>query len=110
MTEDELRQKAEALTKELADQGKLMEAGWMGFSMMCIPDHAPKLQHEMMREAFYAGAQHLFASVITMFDKGEMPTAQDLERMSKVAEELRIFIAGYRAKHGLAVEENRARH
>ena len=34
----------EHVTKELADQGKLIEAGWAGYRLMVIPHEAPQIQ------------------------------------------------------------------
>lgn len=81
----------EHLSKELADKGKLLEAGWVSLRLACIPDDAPKAQLEDMHMAFFAGAQHLFASIVSVMDPGEEPTAADMNRMDLIHKELQDF-------------------
>jgi hypothetical protein len=82
----------ERLTRELADSGKLIEAGWVGLRIACELEGAPAIQLEEMRNAFFAGAQHLFGSIMTVLDPGSEPTDKDLERMDLIDRELREFI------------------
>lgn len=82
------REHAERLTKALADEGKLIEAGWVVFRLLCIPDNADASQLDSMRLAFMAGAQHLFVSIISMFDPDTQETAADLGRMDMINKEL----------------------
>ena len=44
-----------------------------------------------MRNAFMAGAQHLFASMIEMLDPGTDETPDDMRRMGLIARELEVF-------------------
>src|SRR4051812_2230018 len=67
----------EAATKGLVDQGKLIEAGFAAFKMMTL-QHASPEQIADMRIAFFAGAQHLWGSVMTMLDPGENETDADM--------------------------------
>lgn len=85
----------ERFTKELIDQGKLIEAGWISLRIAAIPEDAPPIQLQEMRNAFFAGAQHLFASIITVLDPDEEPTADDMKRMELIDEELRAFIQDF---------------
>lgn len=55
----------ERLTKELIDQGKLVEAGWIGMRIACDLEDAPAIQLKEMRMAFFAGAQHLMGSMMS---------------------------------------------
>lgn len=89
----------ERLSKELVDQGKLIEAGWVGLRIAAIPLDAPAIQLEEMRNAFFAGAQHLFGSIMTLLDPGEEPTAADMRRMDLIDKELKAFIADFSARH-----------
>jgi len=82
----------ERLSRELADQGKLIEAGWVGLRVACDLEDAPKVQLEEMRNAFFAGAQHLFSSIMTILEPDAEPTKKDLERMDLIDKELRTFI------------------
>ena len=90
------------LQRQLADDGKLIEAGWVGLRLAAIPPDAPAIQLTEMRQAFFAGAQHLFSSIMGVLDEGTQETADDLRRMDLIDQELRIFIAEFEKKHGLA--------
>jgi hypothetical protein len=50
-----------------------------------------------MRQAFFAGAHHLFASLSSMFDDDtDEPTAEDLNRLDLIAKEFEAFEAELR--------------
>ena len=89
------------LERELIAQGRLIEAGWQGLRRSAVPANAPAVQLEEMRTAFFAGAQHMFSSVLRVLDPGDEPTEADLTRMDKIDAELRQFIREYELKHGL---------
>jgi hypothetical protein len=81
----------EKLSRELTDQGKLIEAGWIGLRLATINKDASTVQINDLRMAFFAGAQHLFASIITILDPGDDATDADLTRMDRIADELEEF-------------------
>lgn len=81
------------LAKALVDKGLLVEAGWMGFRLGAMHPDAPADQVSEMRLAFFAGAQHLFTSMMTMLDPDAEPTEQDMERMTQISKELERFTA-----------------
>jgi len=81
----------ERLTKQLSDEGKLIEAGWVAMRMNLIPLNAPANQLQDLRFAYMAGAQHLFSSIMSILDPGEEPTDDDLRRMDLIDKELREF-------------------
>lgn len=89
----------ERLSKELLEQGKLLEAGFVGLRLAAIPDNAPKVQLDEMRMAFFAGAQHLFGSIMSILDPGDEPTDDDMRRMDLIAKELDAFIADFKMRH-----------
>ena len=80
-----------ALTRELLDQGKIIASGWALFKHYVIPVGAPPMQLREMEKAFFAGAQHLFGSIMTGLTEDEEPTPQDEQRMSLIADELAVF-------------------
>ena len=82
---------AEELTRQLTDAGRLVELGWKSYELFIVPRNASTAQLYETRQAFFAGAQHVFASIMTMLDPGEEPTDADLSRMSKIADELETF-------------------
>jgi len=45
-----------------------------------------------MRNAFFAGAQHLFSSIMTILEPDAEPTEKDMQRMDLIDKELRAFI------------------
>lgn len=81
----------ERLTKELTNQGKLVEAGFIGYRLAVMDPNAPADQLEECKLAFFAGAQHLFASLMTVFDASEEPTEADLNKMNLIHDELQNF-------------------
>jgi hypothetical protein len=89
----------ERLSRELVDQGKLIEAGWVGLRLAAVPLDAPKVQLEEMRNAFFAGAQHIFSSIMTILEPDAEPTDKDLERMDLIDKELRAFINDFTIRH-----------
>ncbi len=85
------REFLERLSRDLTDQGKLIEAGWVGLRIAAMDPNAPAIQLQEMRKAFFAGAQHLFASIMTIMEEGSEPTEADLNRMSLISDELESF-------------------
>lgn len=82
----------EKLSVQLADEGKLIEAGFVGLRMAAMAPDAPEDQVREMRWAFMAGAQHLFASIMTILEPGDdEPTEKDLARMDLISQELENF-------------------
>ena len=83
----------QALSRRLTDDGKLIEAGFVGLRLAAIPLDAPQIQIDEMRKAFMAGAQHLFVSVMQVLDPGDGVTENDLRRMAQISAELDAFAA-----------------
>lgn len=88
---EEIERIATELSKQLADQGKLIEAGWVGYRMYVLPPDAPQIQIDECRTAFMAGSQHLFGSIMNILDPGEQETEADLTKMDLIDKELRAF-------------------
>jgi len=82
---------AKALEKELADQGRLVEGGFAAFAHICFNANTPDIQKVEMRKAFFAGALHLFQSVMSVLDEDREPTPNDLAVMAKLNDELDQF-------------------
>jgi len=85
------RQFLEQLSRKLADEGRLIEAGWVALRIQAIPHNAPAVQLQEMRMAFMAGAQHLFSSIMTILEEGVMETEADMTRMELIHKELETF-------------------
>lgn len=91
----------DAIAKHLVDQGLLIEAGWQMLKLMSVSPNASQIQLNEMRNAFFAGAQHLFASIMGILDPGSEPTDADMERMDNIAKELQNFYNEFLTKHGM---------
>jgi len=87
--------KVDATVKELVDQGLLIEAGWQSLKLISVADNAPQIQIDEMRNAFFAGAQHLFASLMGILDPEAEVTDNDMKRMDSIAGELQNFYNEY---------------
>lgn len=88
----------ERVSRELADQGKLIEAGWVGYRLMVLSPTAPPVQLDECRMAFMAGAQHLFSSIMNILDPGLEETEADLHKMDLIDKELKAFLAEFELK------------
>ena len=89
------------LQNELIDKGLLIQAGWVGFRLAVGLEDAPKQQLEEMRNAFFAGAQHLFGAIMGTLDEDAEPTDADLRRMDLIHSELQAFIEDFARRYGL---------
>jgi hypothetical protein len=86
------REFLERLSRELVDQGHLIEAGWVGLRLAIYPTEQPgKEQLEDMHRCFFAGALHLFSSIMAIMDADHEPTDADMRRMALIADELETF-------------------
>jgi hypothetical protein len=92
---------AKLIADELIAQGKLIEAGWRGYQMLVMPADAGYVQIDETRRAFFAGAQHLFGTMINMFDPDAEPTMADLAKMDNIDHELRAYLAEFKRRHGI---------
>jgi hypothetical protein len=101
------RSEHDAILKHLTDQGRLIAAGFEALRFAAIPTDAPGLQVEEMRNAFFAGAQHLFASITSMLDPGIEPTENDLNRMTIIEIELNEFEEQFRIRYRLDQKRSR---
>jgi len=88
----------DGIARKLVDEGLLIEAGWVSLKMMAVPKTAPQIQVDEMRNAFFAGAHHLFAGILSFLEAGQEPTEKDLHRMTQVNDELNRFIETYKKK------------
>lgn len=78
--------------REATDKGRLIEAGWISLRIAALPPNTHEVQLREMRGAFFAGAQHLFSSIMSVLEPGAEPTDANLQRMSQIQTELDEFI------------------
>jgi hypothetical protein len=83
----------DALAKKYADEGRLVEAGFAAMCFAILPPDVSQDQLSDMRLAYMAGAQPLFASIMSCLDPGSEPTLDDMRRMTLIDKELRAFDA-----------------
>jgi hypothetical protein len=94
----------EKLTKDLVDQGMLIEAGWLACRTMTLPRNAPSHQIDDCRIMFFAGAQHLFGCIMSgdgIMEPGDEPTEADERRVGSIQDELNRFITEFARKHNM---------
>ena len=70
---------------------QLMAEQWDEFDRKILPKDCPSTQRIEMRRAFYAGAQAILFRVIMALAPESEPTAEDLQIMTDLDEELRDF-------------------
>lgn len=87
----EVHTMAVKVSKQFADEGRLIEAGWASFRVLVIPANAPQIQIDECRMAFMAGAQHLFGSIMNILDPDLEPSVADMKKMGLIDEELKAF-------------------
>jgi len=88
MSEDDLDKLLRRTARGFAQSGKLVEAGWQGFADAF---DAPKSADTFMHFVFFAGAHHLYSSMMTMLANGAPVTDEDVDLYKKVGEEMRVF-------------------
>lgn len=93
-----LRALIEKMSADLVDQGCLIEAGFQALRAMALSPEAPALQVSEMRMAFFAGAQHVFGTIMNVISEDDEPTATDFNRLSLIDAELKRFIADFEAR------------
>lgn len=91
ITPEQKREIVDRITKEFADRGVIMEGGWQALLAVGIPPEVTDLQKSEMRKAYFCGAQHLYASIMSIMDPGTEPTEKDIERMTLIHKELERF-------------------
>lgn len=84
-------QKAKQMEEILIKKGKLVEGGWQGLRMMAYGRVTDLQQLKDMRQIFFAGAHHLFNSILSVLDPVEEPTKEDVDILSMIQKELNEF-------------------
>jgi hypothetical protein len=79
------------ITRGSAQEGKLIAIGWYGFAKHVMPPDVSEVQLRDMCIAFFAGADHLYSSIMSMLDPGVEETPGDLQRMEAIHHELEQF-------------------
>ena len=85
------RKLIDRITTEWADKGKIIEGGWVAYVATSGLASAPEIQRNEMRKSYFIGAQHLFASIMTILEPGNEATDMDLRRITLIHNELEAF-------------------
>lgn len=100
-----IRKVVDAAMREFNEQGLLIEAGFRAMVVLLYPDGVPGPTHQL-RDAFFAGAQHLFSALTaSVLDEDREPTEADLRRMDLIDSELKEFIVEFTRRHGFELPE-----
>jgi hypothetical protein len=94
---DEVKKLVDRLTKMAADEGRLIELGWLSFRLAVLPPECSDIQVKECRRAFMAGAQHLFGSIMTILEPGTEATDRDVATLTMINEELALFVKEVKA-------------
>jgi len=100
-----VRELAKKITEELFRRGRVIEGGFRGYQLLVMPKEASPIQIRECRLAFFAGAQHLFASINSILSADKEPTEADLNNMKKIFEELQAFVAEISKEKGFENDE-----
>ena len=81
-----------------AEDGEVIESGWLSFRACCLPDSASAQQVRDMRYAFYCGALVMFSGLTNIIPEGVKPddfhiTEAMRERFDRIRNELERFEA-----------------
>jgi len=93
------RELIEAITREIIDEGRIIEAGFAFYKIAVMNPNAGTDQIIETRRAFFAGAQHLFACIMSVLEPGSEPTDNDMHRITQIHEELNRFIVELKSKY-----------
>jgi len=94
-----IEEAATKLTAGATDEGRIVELGAIAFLGFVLPNGASPVQLREMRMAFIAGADFLFTSIMNVMEAGTEPTPKDLERMSRIHDELERFRKEFTTRH-----------
>jgi hypothetical protein len=87
---------AQTLTENLLREGRLIEAGWIGLQETLPP--SSKEWRNDMRTAFFAGAQHVFESIVAAARSKDANDQQHVQ-LQLIDAELREFIIEHQLRY-----------
>lgn len=96
---EDKNKKIDAFTKQLINKELVIEGGFAGYLLYVYNGKTvPTEQYNELKNAFFAGAHHLFTSVMSTLDKGEDATVDDMKRVTGIHNELEKFIKDFELK------------
>jgi hypothetical protein len=98
--DERTRELVDRITKTMADKGMIVEGGWRAYVVMKTQYQTrPVLITKEMRDAYFLGAQHLFASIFKILEPGQEPSDRDMKRLDDIDKELKAFIREYQQRN-----------
>lgn len=76
---------------------KLIESGWRQYAEHVLPRNAPTVQKNETRQAFYAGAAHLWEAFIAALGPGEEADPPDMALAEGVQAEIDAWLEGLKS-------------
>lgn len=92
---DKAMRVADAVTRQAAREGRLVEAGWEACKANLGP-LSPE-EEDRLKRAYYGGAQHVWHGMMGVLDAGEEPTDSDLSVFEGIEREMRAWYEEQRA-------------
>lgn len=86
---EEVRKAAEAIQKRLLEEGHALQGGFMAYCL--VRGVSNEAVRERVRDAFMAGAESCFTSMMMGLDEGKEPTDDDMRRMSMIWSEIEAW-------------------
>lgn len=77
---------------------KLIYEGWITYAEHVLPANASAIQRRETRQAFYAGAAHLWSAFIAALGPGEEADPPDLALADGVQKELEDWLEAVKAR------------
>lgn len=92
MKKEDVEKLAIDVTVALADSGQMVQGGWLMVYKLWLEElNLPPAQIHVLRTVFFAGAQHIFRSLMIMMTADAEPTEADLKRMDAIDAEIQEF-------------------
>jgi predicted component of type VI protein secretion system len=92
---DAIRDAHDKVMKAAGNRGTVLGTGFAAYAIVVLAGEAASdddiAKVNEHRIAYYAGAQHLFAALMTIMDADREPTEGDMARMSLINDELERF-------------------
>lgn len=87
------------ITSDAVDRGLIVDIGFAAF-VATANSPIPAQDLQRWRDAFFAGAQHLWSSIFEVLDEDHEPTERDLHRMDLLNHELTAWRDDINARRG----------
>jgi hypothetical protein len=96
------------IIRHYAEQGQLCKLGWTAFQAGIQASGITFSEHErvLMRDAFYMGIQHCYASMMQTVGEDEGNEEADFKIMKTFTDELHEFLQDFMVRHEVFAKAN----